>query len=106
MTTGLGLVLMGLVLLVFVALFVHMMRGRGRLPARVRQLAPASATALQSYRRKVANERAAFGPYVALVASAYLWALGGGGLLMLDGLALMHAGNLLSPWTPRATRWP
>jgi uncharacterized protein involved in response to NO len=86
---GLGLTLIGGVLLLFVVVFVRMIRLRGKLPARVRQLAPTPEVAARSYQTKVASERSAFGPYVALVASAYLWALLGGALMVVDGLALL-----------------
>lgn len=85
---GLGLALMGGVLVVFIALFAHLMAGRGRLTQRVRALAPAPEQAARSYSRRVANERATFGPYVPLIGSAYVWALVAGLLLLLDGGAL------------------
>jgi uncharacterized protein involved in response to NO len=87
--TGLGQSLMGAMLLLVVIVFVRMIRARGRLPTRIQQLAPAPDSAARSYQARLANERTTFGPYVALVASAYLWALLGGALLVLDGLALV-----------------
>lgn len=72
---GLGLALMGGVLVAFIALFGRLMAGRGRLPQRVRSLAPAPEQAARGYVRHVTNERATFGPYVALIGSAYGWAL-------------------------------
>jgi uncharacterized protein involved in response to NO len=85
---GLCLALMGGVLVIFIALFVRLMAERGRLPQRVRALAPAPEQAARSYTRRVANERATFGPYVSLIGSAYVWALMAGILLLLDGGAL------------------
>ena len=85
---GLGLALMGGVLVTFIALFGRLMAGRGRLPQRVRSLAPTPERVERGYTRHVANERATFGPYVALIGSAYGWALLAGLLLLLDGIAL------------------
>jgi uncharacterized protein involved in response to NO len=101
-THGLGLVAMGTVLVWYVAIFTRLMRGRGRLPARVAKLAPAPATAATRYRTQVGAERAAFGPYVALVASAYLWAMLGGALYAVDGAA--EALGLTPPLNPDAAR--
>lgn len=82
---GVGMVVIGAVLCVFVAAFMRIMRRRGHLPQRVATLAPDSDAAAQNYRSHIASERGGFGPFVALVASAYLWAILGGLLLMLDG---------------------
>ena len=87
-TTGLGLALMGAVLLVFVGIFLRTMRRRGQLPARVGALAPSPAAAAQGYVTHVKQERGAYGPFVALIASAYLWATLGGILLLMNGLMM------------------
>ncbi|HEY7983150.1 MAG TPA: hypothetical protein VID73_03220 [Ktedonobacterales bacterium] len=84
---GLGLALIGAVLVAYVAIFTRLMRTRGRLPQRVSQLAPAPEAAAVRYRAQVSAERSAYGPFVALVASAYLWAMLGGALYTLDGVA-------------------
>jgi uncharacterized protein involved in response to NO len=86
---GLGILLMGIVLLIFIGVFMRMMRSRGRLPQRVAQLAPSPEAASRSYQRRINAERNAYGPFVALVASAYLWAAFGGLLLTLDGVAML-----------------
>jgi len=86
---GLGMLLMGVVLLVFIGIFLRMMRMRGRLPQKVAQLAPSPEAAAQTYQRKIRAEYHAYGPFVALVASAYLWAILGGVLLTADGLAML-----------------
>lgn len=90
--SGVGLTLMGAVILVFIGVFLWMMRGRGKLPQRVSRLAPQPDTAARTYQRQVANHRQAYGPFVGLVASAYLWAMLGGLLLVCDGLALTAGG--------------
>jgi len=84
---GVGLALIGLTLIGFVALLGRLMGARGRLPDRVRQLAPQPEQAARTYVRYVSNERARFGPYVALIGSAYAWAFVAGLLLLLDGAA-------------------
>src|SRR6266568_1986451 len=89
MVEGLGMLLMGMVLLVFIGIFLRMMRMRGRLPQKVARLAPSPEAAAHTYQRKIRTERYSYGPFVALVASAYLWAILGGVLLVTDGLAML-----------------
>ncbi len=86
---GLGMVMLGVVMLIFVAVFLRLMRTRGRLPQRVAQLAPTPDAVAQSYRARVVNERANYGPFVGLIASSYMWAVLGALLLVGDGLALL-----------------
>jgi len=86
---GLGMALMGLVLLIFVSVFISMMRTRGRLPERVARLAPSPEAAARTYQKRISDERSTYGPFVALVASAYMWALLGGVLLIVDGLTML-----------------
>ena len=86
---GLGMLLIGVVILAFVGIFLRLMRARGRLPQRVARFAPRPAAAARSYKARVADERSAYGPFVTVVASAYLWAVLGGGMLIGDGLALL-----------------
>jgi len=84
---GLGTLLVGAVLLIFVGLFMRLMRARGKLPQRVAKLAPEPEAAEHHYRRQISSDRSAYGPFVALVASAYTWAIVGGALLVIDGIA-------------------
>lgn len=95
--TGAGLLLMGGVLCVFVGAFLRLMRRRSRIPARIAKLAPQPEALASSYRSKVTTERGSYGPFVALVASAYLWAVLGGVLLLLDGVALALGAPLPAP---------
>ena len=74
-------------LLIFVSLFMRLMRARGKLPQRVAKLAPEPEAAEHAYRRQISSDRSAYGPFVALVASAYTWAILGGALLVIDGIA-------------------
>ncbi len=86
---GSGMLLIGCVLLIFISVFIRMLRTRGRLPEKVARLAPAPEVAIRNYQKRVRAERDAYGPFVALVASAYLWALLGGVLLVVDGLTML-----------------
>jgi hypothetical protein len=89
MLNALGMLLMGLVLLIFTSVFMRMMSTRGSLPAKVARLAPSPETTKRNYQKHVRDERNTFGPFVALVASAYMWALVGGVLLSVYGLTLL-----------------
>jgi uncharacterized protein involved in response to NO len=86
---GPGMVLMGIVLLVFIGIFLRMMRLRGRLPPKVAQVAPSPEAVAHSYQRNMRAEHHAYGPFVAVVASAYLWAILGGVLLTINGVTIV-----------------
>ncbi len=86
------MLLIGLVLLAFTIVFIRIMSIRGRLPRKVAQLAPSPEAAAQTYKKKISGERNAYGPFVALVASAYLWAILAAALLIVDGLTLLFTG--------------
>lgn len=86
---GLGMLLMGIVLLIFISVFMRMMRTRGSLPEKVVRLAPSPEAVKQNYQKRVSAERNTYGPFVALVASAYIWALLGSVLLIVDGLSML-----------------
>jgi uncharacterized protein involved in response to NO len=92
---SLGMILLGSALLFFIGEFLRLMRKRGRLPQKVTKLAPQPEVAAQLYKTQVSRERNAYGPFVALVASAYMWAMLGGVLLVSDGLALLVQGSPL-----------
>jgi uncharacterized protein involved in response to NO len=102
MLNGVGLAIIGGVLMFYVATFVRLMLTRGRLPRRVTDLAPQPAAAARRYQHQVRAERSAFGPFVALVASAYLWAMLGGVLLLTEGIAQAIGGT--PPVNPDAAR--
>lgn len=83
---GAGMALIGGVLVSFVFLFLRTMRTRGKLPHKVARLAPEPAMLARAYRMRVGQERSTYGPFVALVASAYLWAVVSGLFLLINGL--------------------
>ncbi len=99
---GAGQALLGLTLIGFIGLVARLMAARGRLPNRVRELAPTPDKAAHAYTRHISDERARFGPYVGLIASAYVWAFIAGALLLLDGAAVALGG--LAPITLDAAR--
>lgn len=84
---SLGDLLIGGVLICFVGLFLSAMRTRGKLPAKVQRLAPAPEALSRAYGTRVSRERQSYGPFVALVASSYLWLLMSGLLLVVNGLS-------------------
>jgi uncharacterized protein involved in response to NO len=92
---GLAMVLLGGVVLLFVGIFLSLMRKRGHVPERVAKLAPQPQTLAQTYQKQVKEEHTHYGPFVGLVASAYLWAMLGALLLLLDGCSLLAAGSEL-----------
>lgn len=91
---GLGMALTGGVVLLFVGIFLRLMRERGRLPQRVAQLSPRPEQLSQAYHHQLKREQTGYGPFVALVASAYLWALFGALLLLIDGVSELATGTL------------
>jgi len=92
---GLGMALLGGVVLLFVGIFLSLMRRRGHVPERVAKLAPKPQTLAQTYQKQVKEEQTHYGPFVGLVASAYLWAMLGALLLLIDGGSLLATGNEL-----------
>ena len=94
-SAGLGMVLLGGVVLLFVGIFLSLIRRRGQLPGRVAELAPSPETLARSYQRQVKEEQTNYGPFVGLVASAYLWAALGALLLLIDGGSLLATGSEL-----------
>lgn len=89
-----GMLLIGSVILLFITLFLHLMRTRGHLPQRITQLAPAPIALQHTYQGQVKKEQVNFGPFVALVASSYLWAMLGALLLLIDGVGLLTTGSM------------
>lgn len=90
---GFGMALIGGVLVAFILFFLRIMRTRGKLPQKVERLAPRPVMLARSYQTHIARERGAYGPFVALVACAYLWAALGGIFLLINGLAELMGGS-------------
>ena len=92
---GIGMILLGGVVLLFVGIFLSLIRRRGQLPERVVKLAPEPVTLAQTYQKRVKQEQANYGPFVGVVASAYLWAALGALLLLIDGGGVLVTGSEL-----------
>ena len=92
---GIGMLLLGGVVLLFVGIFLSLIRRRGRVPERVAKLAPEPVTLTQTYQRQVKQEQKNYGPFVGVVASAYLWAMLGALLLLIDGGSVLTTGREL-----------
>ncbi len=97
-TGALGGLLMGVALIVFIGGFIRALVARGRLPKKVVALAPEPVARERDYRTRIQQDRGDYGPFVAIVASSYLWALLAGVLLALNGIAgLLGGAALVSP---------
>lgn len=95
---GLGDLLMGAALVVFIGGFIRALIVRGRLPKKVAALAPEPSVRQRDYRAQINHERGAYGPFVAIVASAYLWAMLAGILLVINSVGELIGGSaLVSP---------
>lgn len=89
---GAGMVLIGGVLITFILFFLRIMRARGKLPPKVERLSPTPVVMAKTYQVHIARERGAYGPFVALVACAYLWAALSGIFLLINGSAELFGG--------------
>ena len=103
--TGLGWVALGAALLIFFGYCVALMRRRGQMPAHLVQRSPTPNHMRRAYRLHVLTQEQKFGPFVALIASAYLWGALAALLFLIDGVALLASGTIAIPWTPSATVW-
>lgn len=101
-TGALGDLLMGVALIVFIGGFIRALVARGRLPKKVAALAPEPVARERDYRAQIHQERGSYGPFVAIVASSYLWALLAGIFLAINGIAGLLDGT--APVSPDAIR--
>ncbi len=99
---GLGMVLMGGALAAFVVAFIRLMRTRGKIPPKIAQLSRDPGKMTKTYQVQIATQRDQFGPFVGLIAGAYVWALLAAILLLVDGL--WQAFGALPPIAPDAIR--
>ena len=88
-----GLLLIGMVMLIFTGYFLHLMRHRTELPPQVAH-APHSESQAKRAQQRRNEERRRYGPYIALIGSAYLWGSLGALLLILDAVVSLLAGTL------------
>jgi len=94
---GLGWLCMGGALLTLVLYLVALMRTRGRIPAHIARLSPRAEQMERAYQVQISDQRREFGPFVALIASAYLWAALAAVILLFDGVSELIAGTVPAP---------
>ncbi len=86
-----GLLLIGMVMLIFTGYFLHLMRHRTELPPQVARAPHPESSAKRAQQRRN-EERRRYGPYIALIGSAYLWGTLGALLLILDAVVSLLFG--------------
>lgn len=92
--SGLGLLVLGMVVLVFTGSFLHLLRHRTHVPPQSAPHTPHTEFLAERARQRRREERHRYGPYVALIGSAYLWGSLGALLLVIDGIASLLFGAL------------
>jgi hypothetical protein len=97
LATGLGWIALGAALQVFFGYCVALMRRRGRIPAHLARRSPTPNHMRRTYRLHVLTQDEKFGPFVALIASAYLWGALAALLLLIDGVALLATATIAIP---------
>jgi uncharacterized protein involved in response to NO len=97
LATGLGWIALGAALLIFFGYCVAMMRRRGRVPPHLARRSPTPNHMRRAYRLQVVTQEQKFGPFVALIASAYLWGALAAALLLIDGAVLLAARTIVIP---------
>ena len=97
LATGLGWVTLGVALLTFFGYCVALMRRRGQMPAHLARRSPTPNQMRRTYRLHVLTQEEKFGPFVALIASAYLWGALAALLLLIDGAAQLATGTIVIP---------
>lgn len=91
--SGVGLVLLGGCILLFIIIFLRLMRSRGKVPQHIARYAPSPENMTRTYQQQVKTEHTNYGPFVVLVASSYMWAMLGSVLLLINGVAELVTGN-------------
>lgn len=77
--------------------WVALMRRRGRMPAHLARRSPTPNHMRRTYRLHILTQEQKFGPFVALIASAYLWGALAALLLLVDGAVLLASGTIAIP---------
>lgn len=91
--TGLGWFGLGGALIACVLAFIYMIRSRGKIPTHIGRLSRSPEQMERAYHDQIVTQRENFGPFVALIASAYLWALVAGVSLCIDGISMLVNGT-------------
>ena len=101
---GLGFLLIGLVMLIFTGYFFYLIRSRIQSAPVARNASRLEMQQIERNRQRRQEERSRYGPYVALIGSAYLWGSLGALLLMIDAIASFLSGLSLLPVSVDAIR--
>ena len=97
LATGLGWIALGAALLICFGYCVALMRRRGRVPSHLARRSPTPNYMRRAYRLQILTQEQKFGPFVALIASAYLWGALAAVLLLIDGAVLLASGMIVIP---------
>jgi uncharacterized protein involved in response to NO len=92
--SSLAFLFIGMVILIFTGYFLHLMCHRTQLPPQIIAHAPDPGTLAERARLHRREEQRKYGPYVALIGSAYLWGVLGALLLIIDALTSLLFGTL------------
>ncbi len=87
--SGLGLLAIGIAMLLFTGYFLYSMCNRTQLPPQVAAHTPHPEMLVERARQRTQEERLRYGPYVALIGTAYLWGSLGAVFLVIDGIAVL-----------------
>jgi hypothetical protein len=87
--SGFGMILLGAVILTFSAILLRLMNSRRRQSPYRERLSSSVQNRTQTSQMKIASERNAYGPFVLLIASSYVWATFGALLLVINGVAML-----------------
>src|SRR5579872_616676 len=101
---GLGFLLIGLVMLIFTGYFLYLLRSKIQSAPVARNASRLEMQQAERSRQSRQEERSRYGPYVALIGSAYLWASLGALLLVIDGIASFLPGIGTQPVSVDAIR--
>lgn len=91
---GLGFLLIGLVMLIFTGYFIYLIRSRIQSAPVARNASRLEMQQIKRSRQRRQEESSRYGPYVALIGSAYLWGSLGALFLVIDGIASLRFGTL------------
>jgi hypothetical protein len=97
LATDLGWIALGAALLTFFGYCVALMRRRGQMPAHLARRSPTPNHMRRAYRLHVLTQEQKFGPFVGLIATAYLWGALAALLLLIDGVVALASETIMVP---------
>lgn len=104
MIRALGFLLIGLVMLSFTGYFLYLIRSRIQSASVGKDASRLEMQQMERSRQRRQEERSKYGPYIALIGSAYLWASFGALLLLIDAIASFLSGSSALPVSVDAVR--